>query len=227
MSDLFATAKKVSKESKRRPKRIEHPKQPKFELNDELRELAAALDEHRLDTNVKGWFTVPWRNGWNAIKLALWAFDIHLDEFSSPRELAIHTWLKLLTKQHPFDIATHGGKTYFEAGDLIQGIDPHGTTSIEEVSPLLYAALRCAQVYTSHSGGGGEVFNVILKMAFEMFDVPDHLFEDVVLEARCLDAIGTTSKMCADTNDRWRRAFSIAWKRGLFQAAYALPPVKS
>jgi hypothetical protein len=212
---------------KRKQKRLAHPKQPKIEFNDELRELAIALDEHRLDNNVKGWFTVPWRSGWNAIKLALWAFDCNHDlQFASPREQAIYNWLKELVKFDPFTMVTHGGKVYFEAGDLIQGIDATGVTSREEVSPLLYAALRCVQVYTAHSDGGGEVFNVILKMAFERAGVPDHLFEDVVLEARCLDAIGTTSAMCGDTNDRWRRAFSIAWKRGLFQAAYALPRVK-
>jgi len=53
----------------RKPAKKVHPKQPK--IDDDLAELASVLDEYRLDRNSDGWFTVPWRDGWNAVGLAL------------------------------------------------------------------------------------------------------------------------------------------------------------
>lgn len=209
----------------RRPKRIDHPKQPK--LDDELRELAVVLDERRLEHNREGWFSIPWRSGFYAGLCAFLAYRVNFDEFESQREEHIHDWLHgLFENSKPEDFATKGGVTYFEAGDLVTGIDMSGAASTESVSPLLYAALRCIQVFTSHSSGGGEVYNILLKLAFERCQVPDHLFEDCVIQARAFDAIGTGTKRQEDAGDRTRRAFEIAWKRGLFHAAYSLPPVK-
>lgn len=210
----------------RRPKRIEHPKPKK--IDDELRELAEVLDERRIEHNREGWFSIPWRSGFNAIELTVLAFDRHHDEWSSVKERQISEWLsELVANTNALELRQKGATTYWEAGDLLHGIDISGVSSVDEVSPLLYAGLRCAQVFTSDSSGGGTVYNIILKLAFERVTVPDHLFEDCVLEARCLDAIGTSAQMRGDINDRTRRAFSIAWKRGLFHAAYSLPPIPS
>lgn len=225
MSDLSANKQGVG-ERTRKPKRIAHPKQKAPDVDDDLKELAKVLDERRLEHNREGWFSLPWNSGYYAGLCGLLAFRVNHDDFESQREEHIHDWLQgLYESSQPTDFVTKGGVTYFEAGDLLQGIDMSGAASTESVSPLLYAALRCIQVFTSHSSGGGEVYNILLKLAFERCQVPDHLFEECVLEARCLDAIGTTSSLKGDAYDRSRRAFLIAWKRGLFHAAYSLPPV--
>jgi hypothetical protein len=71
------------------------------------------------------------------------------------------------------------------------------------------------------SDGGGEVYNAILIRPFSRL-LPE-LVEHLVLEHRCQDSIGVSAVLKGDTNDRLRRAFTTAWKRGLYQAAYALP----
>ena len=195
----------------RKPKKLATPR--KERINEELRELIEVLDEHRLETNASGWFTVPWRDGWNACALALACFERNLDEYASASETTIHRWMKTAILGHE-----PRAEDYWTAGELLTGIDT------AEVSPYLYAALRCMQVWNSHSSGGGEVYNYVLKRAFDKID-PAHLVEDVVLEYRCRDAIGTTAEMQGDANDRTRRAFIIAWRRGLFHAAYSLAPI--
>jgi len=89
---------------------------------------------------------------------------------------------------------------------------------------LTMAALRCLQVTISNSSGGGEAYNVILMRA--LTELPVNLVEAHVLEWRCYDAIGTTAFLQGDLYDRRRRAFKIAWERGLFLAAYAIMPTR-
>lgn len=84
------------------------------------------------------------------------------------------------------------------------------------------AALRCLQALVAKSDGGGEVYNAILIGPFSTV-LPEDV-HNLVLEYRCRDSIGTTAELQNDANDRQRRAFSIAWKRGLYHAAYSLPP---
>lgn len=198
----------------RKPKPIKERK----EVDDDLQELAEVLDEHRLDQNAAGWFTVPWRVGYYAASLGLACFRENADKFhpfQSPREKEIYDWLaETLTTGQRYD------HLYWQAGEFLQRID------LENVSQYLFAALRCFQVWVSNSDGGGEVYNYILKSAFDKTE-PSHLLEDVVLEWRCRDALGVSSVLQSDHNDRKRRAFVIAWRRGLFHAAYSIAPVRS
>ncbi len=206
----------MAKEKRRRPKRIAHPKQPDI-IDDDLRELASVLDEHQLDQNVEGWFTIPWRDGWNAVGLALGCFRRNLDEYESGREKEIATWLQRAYEKR--GIPTEHQEDYWQAGEFLQA------THTEGVSLHLFAGLRCLQVLLANSSGGGTVYNYILKVAFDKTE-PSHLLEDAVLEYRCRDAIGVGAALTGSPDDRKRRAFSIAWKRGLFHAAYSIGPIK-
>ena len=193
----------------RRPKPIKEHK----EVDEDLRELAEVLDEHRLDQDAAGWFVVPWHHGYNATSLAFACFKELQDGYQSKREEYITEFLRSCLVQ-VICIETD----YERAAQLLERIDT------DNVSPHLIAALRCLQVWIANSSGGGKAYNDILRRAFDKTE-PSHLLEDVVLEWRCRDAIRTTSTMQHDSNDRARHAFTIAWKRGLFHAAYSIAPV--
>lgn len=199
------------KPPKRKPAKV-------IQIDDELAQLAMILDERRLERNAIGWFQVPWNNGTNAIMLAhqMWwrMFVPHLQ--------ATQTWLpthmradKLLDGSahiHPTDI-------YHHIEDLLREIEWHQST------PALRAALRCMQILIARSDGGGHVYNDVLRPLFEGRENDDGI-EDLIRSHRCNDAIGTMMQLQGDTNDRIRRAFTIAWDRGLFVAAYSLPKIE-
>ena len=176
-------------------------------------ELASVIAEYQLDNNAYGWFRPPWRDGRNAIDLARAAVALftylppNLSEILAILDDAKHD-------ASPSRVATYelAGEMYRQ---LVQPkIDTHANR-------LLAAALRCAQIKLANSDGGGHVYNEILIPAF--LSIEPALVEDVVLEARCLDSIGTTHHLRGDRNDRQRSAFTTAWKRGLYLAAYAIP----
>ena len=208
----------MPKTARRKPPKKTHPKQPsKAELDDELAELATMLDECRLDNNATGWFTVPWNEGWNAVGLAYAMWDSTLEE-SLVLDMAASDFLKELLEAHRLRKPQRlsGAETYWQASELIKGMPMKGS---------LYATLRCLQVTISHSSGGGQVFNDLLFNAIRD-EVPDQLHEELVLEYRCRDAIGTTSVLQGDAFDRQRRAFSLAWRRGLYLASYSLATMR-
>ena len=168
--------------------------------DDELAELASVIAEYSLDNNAGGWFRPAWRDGWNAVGLALAACDLAAFDAEA-------MFLRGVCHQR---VATN--EIYETASDL------WATTH----DKMARAALRCLQVLIAKSDGGGEVYNAILTKPFSE-ELPEDVF-DLVLEYRCHDSIGTTAVLQGDLNDRQRRAFSIAWKRGLYLAAYSLPP---
>jgi hypothetical protein len=175
------------------------PRRPKASDEDnELAELASVLAEYSLDNNAGGWFRPAWRNGWNAVELAAKAID----------PCAERAWLEAVCAQ-PHTSA----EAYWRASELLYG---------GGIGRMTGAALRCLQVLIANSDGGGEVYNSILVGPFSE-ELPEDVF-DLVLEYRCRDSIGTTAVLQGDNNDRQRRAFSIAWNRGLYLAAYSLPP---
>jgi hypothetical protein len=166
-----------------------------------MAELAAVIAEYSLDNNAGGWFRPAWRNGWNAIELATAA--------SNEKGGALG-WLNETCKTRVPELAM--SMTYELAGQFMN----------DAQTPMLRAALRCLQILVANSHGGGEVYNSILVDPFAMA-LPEDVF-DLVLEYRCRDSIGTTAQFQGDLNDRLRRAFTTAWKRGLYVASYALPP---
>jgi hypothetical protein len=187
------------------------PRRPQAADRDgELAELISVLAEYSLDDNAGGWFRPAWRNGWNAVELATKAsaalFDISFDDglYVPARELS---WLEDVCLRR--DMSPN---IYWGAQELL----PTST------KPMTRAALRCLQALIANSHGGGEVYNAILVGPFREV-LPERVY-DLVLEYRCRDSIGTTAQLQGDYNDRQRRAFTIAWKRGLYVAAYALPP---
>lgn len=181
------------------------PRRPQASDNDhELVELASVLNEYSLDNNARGWFRPAWRDGWNAVELAASA--------STADEIA---WLRTLCQDHR--MSPPAADLYYRAEEQLAIMrwqtpgDSRGR-----------AALRCLQVLVANSDGGGEVYNSILFGPFSEM-LPEDVSE-LVLEHRCRDSIGTTAQLQGDGNDRQRRAFTIAWKRGLYLAAYAIKP---
>lgn len=178
--------------SRKAPKRA--PRTPK--IDDDLVELARLLDEQRVDKNAAGWFSVPWRDGWNAMRLA---FELSKGLEVQEWHTTMATWIndRVLSAQ-----------AYWEAGDFLENLHGGG------LNPFARAALRCYQLLVSSSDAGGQGYNRIL---FPVFDAhPPEKFESAVSYWRQRDALG------AFHDERRRRAFNIAWERGLYKAAYAI-----
>ena len=182
-------------------------------IDDDLIELASVLAEYQLDNNAYGWFRPLWRNGEWAVALAK---HVALDP-------AVRDGTGLGLEQQAvalIDGAQRNAETYEIAGKLHNEIvQPKINTN---TARLLAASLRCLQLKIANSHGGGLVYNEVLIPAF--LPIEPSLVEHLVLEFRCNDAIGTTHQLRGDRNDRQRHAFTVAWKRGLYLAAYSLPP---
>jgi hypothetical protein len=187
----------MPKQQRRKPPKRPTPR-PK--IDDDLAELATMLAEHRLDNNAAGWFTMPWRDGWNAAKLA---YECHLAD-GGDVDTFVHGWVM---QRAPT------AAMYWTCAELMQSGG----------SPLFMAALRCIQVKIATSDGGGHVYNYILQPIFERYTQLDK-FEQLVADSRFVDSVGGLNSFSPRT-ERLRRAFYIAWRRGLYAAAYALPRV--
>lgn len=202
------------KQLRRKPAKKTHPK-PKGDkkppkLDQELELIARVLDEYRLDNNVEGWFSLPWRNGWCAVALAYQLWSANVDERCCLDALAVDFVRDAL------DRLDATSEAYNQATQLItDGIGDR----------LLNAAVRCLQVHISNSSGGGWVFNDILKSAIRD-TTPDHLHEELVMNHRCVDAIGSAPMPKNDGFDHRRAAFVFAWRRGLYHAAYSIQPIE-
>lgn len=167
-----------------------------------------ALDERRLDKNAEGWFSVPWRDGWNAVSLGHAAYFL-LDYRAPSTVSSVAADLGLWLSERRTDAFA-----YWNIDDAI--------AEVGRASLMLRAALRCMQIVIARSDGGGEVYNAILRPAFDSY-TPEAI-ESVIEPIRCLDALGFGSPGAThpESYERRKKAFQIAWRRGLYRAAYAL-----
>lgn len=185
-------------------------------VDDDLNTLAEVLDEYRLSNSVENWFSIPWRDGWRAIELA---FVLGQGCGLTEVERFLRETIRRRSSQT---------EVYYESAELIQ----HCSTSFRSPSRYMYAALRCLQVLCSNSSGGGEVYNIILRRAIDTHDEHEagmtlDQVEAVVTKYRCFDALGLDdSSIKSSLFAKSIKAFEIAWKRGLYNAAYAIRPAK-
>lgn len=183
---------KSRKAAKRRPpKEIDEP---------DMRELLAVLFESKADYNVAGWLSVPWRDGWNAARLAL---NIALGSSEFSRIAPMHNIVDLMWVE-----GTRNARAYAELEELLREIRWSAAT------PALRAAMRCMQVVIANSDGGGHVENAILDGVV----FGEH--EQLMLDARRVDAVGHD---ISPVGERRRQAFITAWRKGLYKVAYAIP----
>jgi len=184
----------------------------RFTVDNELAQLASVLDEMRLDNNAYGWFRPTWRDGENAVALA--------KNVALSSAIFDDADLPTIRIKAVLDLANRRPETYMLAGDLF--LEIMGTPRKTNAARLLGAALRCLQLKIANSHGGGAVYNDVLIPAFLPIDPV--LVEQYVMTHRCQDSIGTSITLRGDRNDRQRAAFRVAWQRGLYLAAYSLPP---
>ncbi len=205
--------------SRKKPKR--GPRSGGIELDDDFVELAVTIAEHKQDNNARGWFSIPWRDGWNAIDLL---HEEWLDVFMKnsqnlpPNHLAAAGLLNRMAKKEEYDRAaellrSHEGFHLDDQRDSLEWIP--GATQ------MMRAALRCLMLKISWSDGGGWAYNEFLRQAYQHAGTPE-----LVRKWRCIDAIGVGPALQNDANDRARRAFITAWDRGLYHAAYSIKPVR-
>jgi len=197
----------VTKIQRRKPVK-RRPSRPR-PIDAELAELALVLDENRLETDVEGWLTLPWRDGWCTAKLAydMWG-DARGARSPIARRLCTIIGMRSMTPG-----------TYAEAEDL-RARTLAARALGDETMSLLSACARCIQMLIAGSHGGGHVYNDVLRQAISDASITDVAIP--FIEARCWDAIGTHVGLANDHNDVLRRAFKIAWERGLYHAAYSI-----
>lgn len=193
--------------------RKKRPRKPT--LDGGLMHLATMIAEYQLDNNAYGWFRLPWRDGINAVGLCRTAIDVVGDLY--PDDRVVDAKL-LLTEaiQYP----SVPSSMYERAGDLAHYYMAGKINT--NTAKLLIAGLRCLQLRISNSHGGGAMYNEWLVPTFLPIEVSR--VEEIVLDWRCHDAIGTGHHLRGDRNDRRREAFVTAWRRGLYMAAYSIQP---
>lgn len=203
---------------KQPPRKSKKRQPPKQRIDDDLTLLAEVLDEHRLDTNVDGWFTMPWRDGWRAVELGL-AMALCYNDIQAGVDLQVVDFIRNAVVNR-----NSSPELYWQSAEIIQLCN---LIQDRNTHAFLYASLRCFQVLSSNSSGGGEVYNYLLKRALNTTSEPWSSLEDLVMKFRCYDALGLDEKMAKhDFFAKSVKAFEIAWKRGLFHAAYAIAPAK-
>ncbi len=182
-------------------------------VDDDLNMLASVIAEYQLDNTAYGWFRPLWKNGLNAAALAR----------DAARAPGVADGLGMAAERDAMALLDRGlvePDLYEKCGAVYTAlVQPKINTN---TCRLLAVGLRCMQLSIARSDGGGTVYNELLIPVFLPLD-PKHV-ELLVLEHRCKDAIGTTSHLKGDRNDRQRSAFRIAWQRGLYLAAYAISP---
>lgn len=197
-------------EQKRKGKKRAAPK-VRPEIDEDLHTLASVIAEYQLDDNAYGWFRPPWKDGRNAALLAAhtaYTSTVY-DGVRHSEESAAFALIRSDWDENAYELA---GTLYTF---FVQSKMNTNTAR------LLGAALRCMQLKIARSDGGGAVYNEILIPMF--LPLEPRAVADLMLEHRCLDSIGTTAQLQGDRNDRQRSAFRIAWQRGLYLAAYAIP----
>lgn len=174
----------------------------------ELVELALMIDEYKLNKNAEGWFTLPWRDGFNAAGLAIAVWQRTVSQVPRPE---INAYLRVIPR---ILVRDRSHLTYEMIDEVLTGGHHHAGFAPARIG------LRCAAISIARSDGGGHVYNDL----FKQYDLGPT--EDEVIRYRCMDATGISPGFLGDVNDRLRRAFVIAWQRGLYHAAYALPQAK-
>lgn len=188
-------------------------------IDDDLAELAIALDAQRLDKNAVGWFSVPWRFGWNALALAQHVARQH-ETLEVKSEILSYV-------AGAYGIHRADAEIYFRLGEYLErGSAFPDAPAPRQLHELTRACLRVYQTIIAHSDAGGEAYNAILRPVFEKL-LPEDI-EDPVLFWRRVDALGDPEsagnpRFPHETIIRGRiRAFDLAWSRGLYRAAYAV-----
>jgi len=179
-----------------------------------MRELMTVLAENKLD-DFDAQFEAPWRDGWNTVALLFEeAIARGIDQvFEGPgwsAQLALWITDRLVSPD------VYRQAELMEVGALrelmTRAIDAYGLRAIA-------LAARCAQLVTANTSAGGHAFNPLLKRFYStVIATPTELKR--IRKHRCNDAVGIERE--DHKNDRERRAFNIAWERGLYRAAYAI-----
>lgn len=176
------------------------------------------LDEHRLDNGVAGWLELPWRSGWNAASFAYTSYERFAHDDNGLIDFDVRALLgRWVLNQYV------APSIYETADGIIAEVSIKTLHHNLKAARLLIAGFRCVQLTIANSSGGGVTYNDVLRTLFDR--LPDHwpaMLKDEMRTARCMDAIGTHPTLMNDSNDKLRRAFCIAWDRGLYRAAYAL-----
>lgn len=202
--------------NRKAPKRTRRASTPN--LTSDMRDLMVALQQNSLDEGIEATLTLPWRNGWNAVRLGIYIIDrIYAGLISpEPRGTAEAKVLIALYDQASPKLMREADYWYIE-----EKLPLH-------VSDWGWPMLRSAQVMLTERGwGDGSIFNAIWNRHLVTSNVQrSEMIADAMMHARCRDVLGVDGpSLQNDKNDFYRRAFKTAWEARLYRAAYSLPYV--
>lgn len=157
----------------------------------------------------EGWFSVPWRDGRNVVEMCKQLYNHNpwgaqrTDEESSAYHVLMMGWPDPSIEYSACEEARAQLRTSAAPRPRVE---------------ILSVALRARQLAIARSDGGGYGYNMILRMGWSSFEIGgdwEAVAARIVLDARCVDAVGHHPK--------YQRAFREAWEARLYSAAYALP----
>jgi hypothetical protein len=210
----------MAKQQRRKPPKRK-PGRPK--IDDDLAMLVSVLDSSAKAPWTENLFSIPWRDGWNAATLALDCYQ-RVREHASPafgHTDEVERFIDILRRRDDSMLAYETiemDRHQLWRLALLCAIDMDAKSL-----PFIIAGQRCIELKIANSHGGGTVYNDVWLRTFERLGETAERFQDDIRYARCVDVTGLEPTLRNDKNDRLRRAFTIAWDRGLYQMAYALP----
>lgn len=189
-------------------------------------ELLAALEEAAVLSRRDFFFEHPWRRGEAPVSFALALLLKLMAVKGRPSEEEIQRradiggdalgdlWEVVLFLQN-----RENGRSsrYIAADDLRKAL----RLDDSRLGKLARAALRCEQLRLTKADG--DLYNTVLTNGCG--GIEEELIEPLIREARCRDAIGTTTTLRGDAADHLRQAFFYCWDRNLINTAYCLPQV--
>lgn len=189
----------------RKPKRV--TRRPRAATLDVFALLAEDVEPHAPE----GWFKLPWRDGRQAVGLVTDLIQRAASGlYGTPLAIAGD-----VTRLHPDD-----PDLYWRCEELRDDVDRAGFST--SFASLLLMRLRMLQLLASNSHGGGHGYNTVLLRDWHRL-APEHVdcARQFVWVRRQLDALGVDGSL-ANVSPRRQQAFAVAWRDGLFRAAYAL-----
>ena len=202
------------KQQGRKPPKRRQSARPK--LDADMRELMTVLAENKLD-DFDAQFEAPWRDGWNAVAL-LFEEAIACGIARAPEGLGWSAQLTLWITDRLVSPDVYRQAELMEVEALRALITMPSSVDMYGMRAIALAA-RCAQLVVANTSAGGHAFNPLLKRFYSTVVSDDNELWRI-RKHRCNDAVGAEREDHA--NARERRAFNIAWERGLYRAAYAI-----
>jgi hypothetical protein len=174
--------------------------------------LFTVLWDNQSPAAIDGWLGLPWNNAQNAIGLLLdWHRAVVMSAELTADEETVVSFLDVVTRLSTAAAVDSNGSLYWTSKTLADNL-----RAVPGVSARCLAeGLEMAQRFLAFSDGGGALYNDHLRAAYDLVSSQFEVNAKATVLKRRMDDV------VPDPHDlRRRKAFVIAWERGLFKLAY-------